>query len=624
MARVGERFDTKTTWALHLWTIKKWWELEPKMIISVVLNSILSAVIPFLTVWFSARIIDELAGNKNPERLFYWVTVTVLVTAGLSVLSACLNRWKAWVHASEEFIENRMYNEKFLAMDFSSTEAASTKDILLQMKYHGMGNVYGFQNVQHWYFQSIVKGVTSIVSAGVLLFGFFTRQVPDTASGLLWLNHPFINLLLVALLVGGVFLTAYINGRVGAINREKLFPLNALYNRYCNTMGILGGKKENQLDVRMYSQQEVAWNALERNDHCKKGGEGAKIFHRMGLANSLGEMSDKILISIVYLFVGLKAWAGAFGIGAVTQYIGAITAVCAGMVEIFYVLSDMPNNAAFLDSIKNFMEIPEEMYKGSLTTEKRADKNYEVEFKNVSFKYPGTENWALKNVSVKFRVGSHLAIVGENGSGKTTFIKLLCRLYDPQEGQILLNGIDIHKYNCEDYRKVFSVVFQDFKLLEASLGANVAGSARYDEERVHKALSDAGFTDRLAEMPKGLDTSLYRGFDKEGIIPSGGEAQKIAIARALYKDAPFIILDEPTAALDPMAEAEIYAQFHKIAGDKTSIYISHRLSSCRFCEEILVFDKGSIIERGSHEALVEKKESKYYALWNAQAKHYCA
>ncbi len=624
MARVGERFDMKATWALHWWTIKKWWELEPKLLISVVLNSSLSAVIPFITVWFSARIIDELAGDKNPERLFFWVTATVLVTAALSAISSCLNRWKEQVHAAEEFIENRMFNEKFLGMDFSSTEAASTKDILVQLKHHCMGNVYGFQNVQHWYFQSVVKGMTGIVSAVVLLFGFFTQKVPEGASTLLWLNHPLTNLFLIVLLVGGVFFTTYMNGRVSATHAEKLFPLNNLYNRYCNSMGTLGWKTENQLDVRMYNQQEVAWNAMERHDHCKKGSQGEKIFRQMGMVKSLGEMSDKILICMVYLFVGLKARAGAFGIGSATQYIGAITAVCGGIVEIFYVLSDMPNNAAFLDSIRNFMEIPEEMYKGSLTTEKRADRNYEVEFQNVSFQYPGTETWALRNVSVKFRIGSHLAIVGENGSGKTTFIKLLCRLYDPQEGRILLNGIDIHKYNCEDYRKVFSVVFQDFKLLAGTLGSNVAGSVRYDEERVHKALSDAGFTERLATMPKGLDTELYRNFDPEGVIPSGGESQKIAIARALYKDAPFIILDEPTAALDPMAEAEIYAQFHKIAGNKTSIYISHRLSSCRFCEEILVFDKGSIIERGSHEELVEQKNSKYYTLWNAQAKYYSA
>lgn len=262
------------------------------------------------------------------------------------------------------------------------------------------------------------------------------------------------------------------------------------------------------------------------------------------------------------------------------------------------------------------------MYQGSLTTEKRSDRQYEVEFKNVSFKYPGSEIWALKNVSMKFKVGSRLAIVGENGSGKTTFIKLLCRLYDPQEGEILLNGINIRKYNYRDYMNIFSVVFQDFQLISQPLGNNVAGSTNYDEEKVRKALIDAGFGERLETMPEGLNTQLYKDFTENGVEISGGEAQKIAIARALYKDAPFIILDEPTAALDPIAEAEIYAKFNDIAGDKTAIYISHRLSSCKFCDEIMVFHEGSVIQQGTHEMLVAEENGKYYELWHAQAQYY--
>jgi len=223
---------------------------------------------------------------------------------------------------------------------------------------------------------------------------------------------------------------------------------------------------------------------------------------------------------------------------------------------------------------------------------------------------------------MKFKVGKRLASVGENGSGKTTFIKLLCRLYDPQEGQILLNGIDIRKYRYDDYMNIFSVVFQDFQLICQPLGANVAGSMYYDRNRVQKALVDAGFGERLASMEKGLDTMIYKKLSEDGVDVSGGEAQKIAIARALYKDAPFIILDEPTAALDPIAEAEIYGKFDKIAGDKTAIYISHRLSSCKFCDEIVVFHEGEVIQQGTHTSLVADTKGKYFQLWNAQAQYY--
>ena len=262
------------------------------------------------------------------------------------------------------------------------------------------------------------------------------------------------------------------------------------------------------------------------------------------------------------------------------------------------------------------------MYQGSLTTEKRSDRRYDVEFKDVSFRYPGSDIWALRHVNIRFKVGRRLAIVGENGSGKTTFIKLLCRLYDPQEGQILLNGIDVRKYRYDDYMRIFSVVFQDFQLICQPLGNNVAGSMVYDHTRAKRALIDAGFGDRLATMEKGLDTVLYKNLSDDGVEVSGGEAQKIAIARALYKDAPFIILDEPTAALDPIAEAEIYSKFDEIAGDKTAIYISHRLSSCKFCDEIAVFHEGEIIQQGSHAELLADWGGKYYALWNAQAQYY--
>ena len=215
-----------------------------------------------------------------------------------------------------------------------------------------------------------------------------------------------------------------------------------------------------------------------------------------------------------------------------------------------------------------------------------------------------------------------MAVVGENGSGKTTFIKLLCRLYDPQEGQILLNGIDIRKYRYDDYMHIFSVVFQDFQLISQPLGDNVAGSCRYDREKVETVLRKVGFGERLDRMPNGLDTVLYRDFSETGVELSGGEAQKVAIARALYKDSPFIILDEPTAALDPIAEAEIYARFNEIAQDKTTIYISHRLSSCRFCDEIVVFSDGRVIQQGTHETLLAQETGKYAELWHAQAQYY--
>lgn len=619
MARVDEKIGMKQALKLHLWAVKIWWKVEPNLFLSVIFSSFVETIIPYVTVWFSARIINELAGERQPEELLHLVFLTVAVTAGLSVLSACLKRWKNAEHEMDMSLEERLMNEKLLRMEYAAVEAASTKDVLNEMHYHQMGNVFGFAKVHHWYLEHLINGVASVLGAAALLGGFFATKVPETAKEFSWLDSPITSIVFVVLLLGGILLAQMMQAKGNEYHNKHIYPLINMTNRCMSSFGRMGFRAHRHPDIRIYEQQNMIREMRETYDSTDKRTKNQEV---LASIFSAGYMLDKVSIGLVYGMVCLKAWTGAFGVGSVTQYVGAVTAMCSGVRGIFLLATDLCMNACYLDSIKKYLEIPDHMYHGTLTTEKRSDRNYEVEFKNVSFKYPGTEQWVLRNVSMKFRIGSRLAIVGENGSGKSTFIKLLCRLYDPQEGEILLNGIDIRKYKYEDYMELFSVVFQDFKLLAGALGSNVAGKKEYDPERAARCLEDAGFAERLVAMEKGLDTQLYREFDKNGVEPSGGEAQKIAIARALYKDAPFLILDEPTAALDPIAEAEIYAQLNQIAGDKTSIYISHRLSSCRFCEEILVFDRGNIVEQGSHEKLLENVTGKYHALWNAQAQYY--
>ena len=396
-------------------------------------------------------------------------------------------------------------------------------------------------------------------------------------------------------------------------------------NRIFGFYGFMSFKNvdETAPDIRIYRQdllcrrkmlKENVFNTRSPIAKCARGPSGA-------YAAASGAVS-KLFLGVIYLFVCLKAWGGAFGVGLVTQYVSSVTALSVGLSALIENMGEMRINATFLQIVFAFLDIPNEMYQGSLTVEKRSDRKYEVEFRNVSFRYPAANDYALKNISLKFNIGERLAIVGQNGSGKTTLIKLLCRLYDPTEGEIRLNGIDIRKYSYPEYLSIFSVVFQDFQLLAFPLSQNVAARAEPDAERVARCLDEAGFGQRLSTLPKGLDTPLFRDFDERGVEVSGGEAQKIAIARALYKDAPFIVLDEPTAALDPVSEAEIYARFNTLIQDKTAIYISHRLSSCRFCDRIAVFDKGHIVQFGSHDELVADASGKYYDLWNAQAQYY--
>ena len=228
----------------------------------------------------------------------------------------------------------------------------------------------------------------------------------------------------------------------------------------------------------------------------------------------------------------------------------------------------------------------------------------------------------LKNITVRIPLGERIAIVGENGSGKSTFIKLLCRLYPAEEGRITINDKDIQEYDEKSYRKLFSVIFQDYKMFSLPLGENIAGTQEYDGKKVLDVLQKVDFGERLQQMPNGIRSYLYHDYDLDGIEISGGEAQKLSLARALYRDAPIVVLDEPTAALDPFAEQEFYKKFDEIICDKTVFYISHRLSSCFFCDKIAVFDKGCLTQFGTHDELMIDTSGKYYELWNSQAKYY--
>ena len=548
--------------------------------------------------------------------------LTALTTGILAILGAFFKEREETLLDDIWGRKEILFCKKAMSMDFADADRQETRDLRAQIAQNENWSGLGLMNAAIVY-KEMVKGVIGILGGVALTVDLFAMPVPESAGNLRILNSPLFILLFAAVLIGISMLAGFLYGKVASCN-TRLTRDATFGNRVLTYICTFPSNKNNRLDIRIYNQQPLISRAYSDNNtvFSADGSFGRAARGPMGLCSALAVSISAVTTGFVYVFTCLKAWAGAFDVGSVSQYVGAATALASSVYALLEAYGDMKANTEHLETTFRYLDLPNAMYQGSLTTEKRADRNYQVEFKNVSFKYPGSETWALRNVSMKFQIGKRLAIVGENGSGKTTFIKLLCRLYDPQEGEILLNGIDIRKYRYDDYMGVFSIVFQDFQLLSQSLGSNVAGCKDYDEKRVTQALVDAGFGPRLHTLPKGLDTQLYKDYGEDGIEVSGGEAQKIAIARALYKDAPFIILDEPTAALDPMAEAEIYAKFNEISGDKTAIYISHRLSSCKFCDEILVFDRGSIIQQGTHEALLEQSSGKYAQLWNAQAQYY--
>ena len=619
-----EKLSWKKTFRVNLQAIGLIYKEYPQTITSRVLYAAWVSLTPYVNIYLSALIIEELAMNRNMQRLTRLVVIALLAAAGMGMIIAFLTKWKNVCDQCRYYHLQKIYTRKLFDMDFVSVDDAKVHELLTKIQQSDTAGGWGFYSLMASC-ETFISAVISFMGGIALTISLFTRKVPDSAGAYTVLNHPLFVVIVIGVMLlitwFSPFLSNKANGYYATHSGNHRFA-----NRLFSHFGFHMLEKQFATDMRIYKQNRLCEKVLasKTDTFCSQGIFARLAWGPMGLLQAASAAVSVVFTAVVYIFVCLKAWAGAFGVGAVTQYIAAITKASGGVSSMIATVGNMKNNTPFLEQIFDFLDIPNPMYQGSLTVEKRRDRDYEVEFKNVSFKYPGSDNWALRNVNMKFKVGSRMAVVGRNGSGKTTFIKLLCRLYDPTEGEILLNGINIRKYNYQDYLMIFSVVFQDFKLFSLKLGENVASGVEYDRELAEECLKKAGFGERLAAMPEGLDTYLYKDFNKDGVDVSGGEAQKIALARALYKDAPFIVLDEPTAALDPIAEAEIYSKFNDIVDDKTAIYISHRLSSCKFCDEIAVFKDGAVVQKGSHSTLLADEDGEYYELWHAQAQYYTA
>lgn len=602
-----------------------WCREQPALFGSTALYALLNAVSPYITLWFSAQILNELAGMRQRELLIQKIVTLLAVESVLLLFKALVFRWSNALSDGfcMKLYEWKRHFRKLLSMDFKDVENPETHELLNAVQQTSQWSSFGMRMVYRQ-FQEFLEAVFQFMGGIALSVSLFRLPVRADAGWLTLLNHPAC-IVLVALLLGAVTaLSPYLE----TISTKCWIECDdecTLGNRFFSFMSNLMSEGKRAMDVRLY-RQDIFFDQIDyvQDSYGTKSKAARYGRGKAGIACAASTAVSRIFIGVIYLFVCLKAWGGAFGVGSVTQYVGAITALLGGLAKILKIVGEVRINAFYLEREFSFVDIPNEMYQGSLTVEKRADQHYEVEFRNVSFCYPNTEHFALKNISLKFKVGERLAVVGQNGSGKTTFIKLLCRLYDPTDGQILLNGIDIRKYDYQEYMHIFSVVFQDFHLLAFSVGQNVAAGERYDRQEAENCCRKAGIWERVASMAEGMDTVLYKDLSEAGVEVSGGEAQKLAIARALYRDSAFLILDEPTAALDPISEYEIYARLNEIVEDRTAVYISHRLSSCRFCDEILVFHEGRLVQQGSHDTLLAQKDGKYRELWDAQAQYYVA
>ena len=564
---------------------------------------------PFFTLWMSAEIVTALYEKKTKEELFLLVAIALCGALFIHIMGALLGRCVDNAQKQLENNEAAAFNKKTLSLDYDKLENPEIRHLRRKIVENSWINYYGVKNMCMC-IENIATYLVNILYC-VILFA-------EMVTLILKLSFDLRGILLLIAIIVCVILTVIIQSRCG---KKQAETWNLGGDLMLRENRLSGGYSQSGMDSRFYKQQAIV-EEIDKSLAKEHKTLYSKINHIDFLLRVPIFLSTKASELCSYLLIGLYCTLGAFPVGSVIKYVGYLSILTQNIAGLFYNLGALKTNEQFLETYLEYFDLQNDMYQGSLSVEKRSDKQFDIEFKNVSFRYTGSEDFALKDINLNLKVGERLAVVGQNGSGKTTFIKLLCRLYDPTEGEIHMNDFNVRKYDYRQYLDLFSVVFQDYNLLAMPLGNNVASAEKWDAIKAEQMLYEVGFGERYEEMPKKLETSLYKDFDEEGVNISGGEAQKIALARALYKDAPFIILDEPTAALDPIAEAEIYSKFDEIVGDKTAIYISHRLSSCRFCDKIAVFDKGRIVQVGTHEELLENENGKYYELWNAQASYY--
>lgn len=589
--------------------------LEKRLIPTAVTVAFVTAVMPFINIWFTSKIIDLLDGGAGMKSLTLYIGSAVGINAVLFFVNCFLGEMQFVYRSLMYNKELREISSKLFRIEYQRLENSEFKE-LVHKHSEAQDRVFSSFVQFTWMMRDFISGALTLVISVVIIIPLL--KIGFEKTGTSFFERPAFLLTIfgaIAVMAVIILVVAVRMNKAWFKASDEYSRLDRIFYYFLNMFSDYNTGKE----IRVYNEQTL----IKHTATDKLLTDGERVLKKASMNTARQSSFVAILGALVgfgiYLFIGTKGLYGLFGIGSLVLYCGAFMQIIAGIMKMAVTFGKTAEMVPLVNYYFEIVNTNDEMTYG----EKKLDLSagFELEFKNVSFKYPSAENYALRNVNLKIENGEHLAVVGRNGSGKTTFIKLMCRLYDVTDGEILINGTDIKEYTRESITGLYSVVFQDFKIFSVSLKDNICASSDFDSDRFYACLENANIKDRAERLADKENTYLYKDLDETGVEISGGEAQKLALARALYKDAPVVILDEPTAALDPIAENEIYSRFNSFVQNKTAIYISHRLSSCDFCDKIAVFDNARLVEHGTHRELLGAG-GKYSELWNAQARYY--
>ena len=589
--------------------VKQGWKYDKCYILWNVFYQLVNSMIPVIAALAPRYIIDELMGQARPQMLVLYVGLPAgytLIAGGLSVFFS-MDGFTRRCRVAAEFdsgMHKRLVRadlEQLENPDFLDMQEKAKK--FLYSDWHGFGYLLDSA-------LNIVGQVFTLAGVAAIIATLDVRVV----------------LIFLVLTGAGTFAEGRAKERAAKLT-EQISADQRGWMYYSGLFENFGYGKEIRLNGMgnwLLKRERAFFTRV--NDNLKQQNDG---YIRSGL---IGCGCTFLQQCAAYAWLILRTMQGGISVGSFTMYVSAVTAFASALRTVLDNLTEIRVYDRFYDRLDEYLSVPARLrgdddgrnHDISGRKEKKrilSEGEHVIEFRNVGFRYAGSDTWALRDVNLTLRPGARLAVVGENGAGKTTFVKLLTRLYDPTEGEIRMDGIPIQEYDYDSYMSAFSAVFQDYRLFSFSLEENVTLARPAEEGKAEDALRRAGFGEKLDSLSGGIHTAVYKNFDETGFEPSGGEGQRIALARALYRDASIVVLDEPAASLDPRAEFELYRHFNELTEGKTAVYISHRLSSTRFCDEIAVFAGGRIVERGTHEELMERK-GVYAELFEMQAQFY--
>lgn len=589
--------------------------LDRRLLPTTAVQAVIDSIKPFINIYFSARLITLLTQKADTSVIITNIALVLGINVVIFFLASFLNNYNENHRMMLLDLENKKVEEKLYNADYALLNDSEFKELLHRHEEAGKSRWARLPYFM-WTTLQFTRGVLTTIISFIIIIPLL--KVGFVRTGNTFFERPLFIVTIVAaiaVMAGVILIVASKINKSYLEANEKYAELDRIFYSFIDILGDYKTGKE----IRLYKEQNLIDNITTQKILTDGEITLRKISMRTAKSSSFIAILGALVGFGVYLFIGVKGLFGLFGIGSLVLYCGSFMQIISGIMMSANTLGKLKEILSLARDYFKILEAESTMIYGN--RELDLTNGFEIEFNNVSFKYPKSDIYALKQINLKISNGEKLAVVGRNGSGKTTFIKLLCRLYDVDEGEILINGINIKEYTRDSLNKLYSIVFQDYKILSLTVADNISANDECDKDMLNSALDKANIKDRIEAMPQKEKTYLYKDLDKSGVEISGGEAQKLALARALYKDSSIVILDEPTAALDPIAENEIYSRFNSFVENKTAIYISHRLSSCAFCDRIAVFDNAELVETGTHNELISAN-GRYAELWNAQASYY--